>query len=99
MLQEYILTDYVSISNYLHECLAGEDMLCFYSKDYPAFTCTLRNLGKKSSIEIDFNNELILYIYSRNNDYVGLIRFNKLSVMHTIDDAPVETIDDLEEVK
>ena len=93
MLQETILTDYEAINNYLNECLDGEDMLCFLSKNYPAFTCTLRNLGETKRIEIDFNDDFVLFVYSRNNDYVGLVRFNKLSVLHYVDNSPIENLD------
>ena len=98
MLYDYTLTDYEAIKNYLNECLDGDDLLCFCSKDYPAFTCTLRNLGTKTSLEITCNKDFLIYLYSKRNDYIGLVRFNKLSILHTDNNEKIETIDDLEEV-
>ena len=99
MLQEYILTNYEAIKNYLNECLDGGDLLCFLSQEYPALTCILKNLGTKTYVEVDYIKGFKLYVYSKNNDYVGLLSFSELNVVHYVDDAPVETIDDLEEVE
>ena len=98
MIQDYDLTDYEAINNYLNECLDGEDLLCFLSQDYPAFTCTLSNLGAKTTLEISCHNDFLIYLYSKSNEYIGLMRFNKLSVLHTVNNEKIETIDDLEEL-